>query len=276
MLVNGRTLCIAGSSVINGGTFGPFYFFEYDYVNQTANTNGTFLPTRCPGNSVIGAPFNPSASSSDFYFLNLPDGTVLATFGSAQLYVYQSDGTPLAAGKPTITHLGVKGNGSYSLAGTGFNGISEGAAFGDDAQMDSNYPLIRLTDNGGQVYYARTHDWSSTSVMTGSRPVSTVFDLPQSLTHISQTDGQFSLVAIANGNASDPIPFFGPVWADFAFGGPFYFGTYPFPYNTLAAATNAVLVGGRIFLKPGISHEKMTISKPMSIAAFGGPVIIGR
>ncbi|NOU08308.1 MAG: M48 family metalloprotease, partial [Hyphomicrobiaceae bacterium] len=41
---------------------------------------------------------------------------------------------------------------------------TEGAAYGDDWQMSTNYPLVRLTSGGGTVYYARTFNWSSTGV----------------------------------------------------------------------------------------------------------------
>ncbi len=95
--------------------------------------------------------------------------------------------------------------GSYHLTGTGLNGISEGASFGDDAQMASNYPLVRLTDGAGKVTYARTYDWSSNGVMTGSLPVSTEFTLPAS---ILQAPAQnYSLEVVANGNPSAPVCF---------------------------------------------------------------------
>ena len=134
--------------------------------------------------------------------LDLPDGTVLWSDTSQQLYVYQPDGSPLAAGQPVINTLTANGDGSYHLTGTLFNGISEGAAYGDDAQMDSNYPLVRMTNSAGTVIYARTLNWSSTGVMTGTNVVSTDFVLPANF-----LPGTYSLVVVANGNASAPISF---------------------------------------------------------------------
>ena len=119
-----------------------------------------------------------------------------------QLYVYQPDGSPLAAGKPAITALSTNGDGSYHLTGTLFNGISEGAAYGDDAQMNSDYPLARLTNSAGNVYYARTYNWSGTGIMTGTNIVSTDFTLPAGF-----PQGIYSLVVVANGNASTPVTF---------------------------------------------------------------------
>src|SRR5262249_24322655 len=54
----------------------------------------------------------------------------------------------------------------------------------------------------GNVYYARTSNWSSTGIATGSTPVSTQFVLPSGL-----PAGTFSLSVIANGIASAPVSF---------------------------------------------------------------------
>jgi len=46
--------------------------------------------------------------------------------------------------------------------------------------MDSNYPLVRMTNSiSGNVVYARTYNWNSTSIQTGSRVITTEFVLPQ-------------------------------------------------------------------------------------------------
>jgi hypothetical protein len=135
-------------------------------------------------------------------FLDLPDGTVLFSRFNKQLYVYQPDGSPLAAGKPTIAGITGNPDGSFHLTGTLLNGISEGAAYGDDAQMDSNYPLVRLRSASGNVYYARTYNWSSSSVMASNRVVSTEFVVGTNV-----PNGVYSLVAIANGISSDPVSF---------------------------------------------------------------------
>jgi len=89
--------------------------------------------------------------------------------------------------------------------------------------------------------------------------------------------GSFSLQVIANGIASDPFTFYGPVWVDFTYSNPFgsYFGTYSDPYNTIASGISAVATGGTIAIKPGSSTETPTISKPMTITAIGGDATIG-
>ena len=152
------------------------------------------------------------------------------------------------------------------------NGISEGANYGDDVQMDSNYPLVRLTDGSGNVYYARTYNWSSTSVQNGN-VVSTEVAIPVTL-----PAGFYNLVVVANGIASDPISYYAPIWVDFTYFSFFnlYFGTYVFPYRFLADGISAVAVGGTISIKNDFhSPETMTISKPMTIRAYGSPTTIG-
>src|SRR5579859_5461129 len=133
--------------------------------------------------------------------LDLPDGSVLFSSGSSsQLYEYRPAGSPLAAGAPTISSIVQNPNGSYHLTGTLLNGISEGAAYGDDAQMNSNYPIVQMTGANGRVYFARTFSWSSTGVMTGTNHVTTEFTVPTGL-----PVGMYSVVVVANGIGSAPV-----------------------------------------------------------------------
>lgn len=258
MMSNGRILCVAGSNLTNA----PASFYEYTpLANSFAAIAGP------PSGTVTNTP------SFQIMLLDLPDGNVLfANETSNQLYVYQPDPPTLAAGKPTITSITVNGDGSFHLTGTQLNGISEGAAYGDDAQMDSNYPLVRVGDGSGNLIYLPTYNWSSTSISPGNKPVSTEFFAFQSLTPALA----YSLVTVANGISSDPVTFYGPVWVDFNSSSSTEDGTYDSPYKTLAAGVNAVPSGGTINIKPGLSHETMTISKPMTLVAIGGAARIGQ
>jgi hypothetical protein len=134
--------------------------------------------------------------------LDLPDGNILFSSYSNQLYAYTPGGSQLASGAPTVSSISLNSNGSYTLAGTQLNGISEGAAYGDDAQMASNYPIVRLTDASGNAYYCKTTNWSSVGVMTGTTPETTNFTLPSGL-----AGGAYSLQVIANGIASKVFDF---------------------------------------------------------------------
>ena len=172
----------------------PCYFYEYNYVSQT------FTAVGAPGGgSDYGS--TPFANS----MLDLPDGSVLFVGGqnSGSLYVYQPSGTPLSAGQPVISSITENADGSYLLTGTGLNGISEGAMYGDDEQMACNYPLVRMTNStSGNVYYARSYNWTPGNVMTGTKSMRTEFALPPNL-----PAGTYSLVAVAVGNASAPVSF---------------------------------------------------------------------
>jgi alpha-tubulin suppressor-like RCC1 family protein len=183
-MMNGKILCVVGNPT---NFVAPSYFFEYDYVSNTfTQVNG---PT---GTTDNAAPYTTA-------MLDLPDGTVL--YQGSGLYIYTPDGSPLAAGKPVISSFSLNSDGSFHLTGTGFNGLDVGAKYGDDKQMDSNYPIVRMTNlTSGVVYYGRTYSWSSTSVQTGSRVVTTEFTVPPGL-----PQGSYSLVVIANGIASAPL-----------------------------------------------------------------------
>jgi len=226
MMVNGKILCALTPA---SGT--PTSFYEYDPV---ANS---FTSVTGPAGPVF------YSISDEMRMLDLPDGTVLFVSDGAQLYVYQPDGSPLAAGQPVISTLTTNGDGSYHLTGKLFNGISEGAAYGDDAQMSSDYPLVRLTNSTGQVYYARTYNWSSTGIMTGTNIVSTEFTLPANL-----PVGIYSLVVTANGNASAPIPFAYSPDALLIPGTTFTFsGPAGGPFNVNATTLMLTNVGGSTF-----------------------------
>jgi len=156
-----------------------------------------------PVGTITETPEWGDNSGTSHIMLNLPDGNVLVSYGSATVRVYQPDGIPVAAGKPTVASIRFNPDGSLHLTGTRFNGISQGSSFGDDAQMDSNYPLVRFIAGSGEVTYARTFNWSSTSVQTSNRIVSTEFTMPGSIAGT----GAVQLQVVVNGIASDPVPF---------------------------------------------------------------------
>jgi hypothetical protein len=93
--------------------------------------------------------------------------------------------------------------GSYKISGIGFNGVTQGAAYGDDVQASTNFPLVRITNLAtSHVFYSRTHDHSSMAVAS-KEPVSTHFDVPA-----VQEQGLSLLQVVANGIASQPVPVF--------------------------------------------------------------------
>lgn len=264
MMVNGKVLLTCSPIGVATNVFPtPTSFYEYDPVaNAYTRINGP----------LGGLTQNIKCYQSSM--LCLPNGNILFSDESSQLHVYNPSGSAIAAGKPTISSVGWHSNGNLKLRGTKLNGISQGATYGDDEQMDSNYPIIRFT-SGGSVYYAKTFNWSSTGVDTGSAIVTTDFSLPSVVNNSPNT--AFSLVAVANGNPSTGITFYGPVWVDFTYSGfPFELGWNVYPWNTLAEGVSAVTTGGTIALKPGSKKEIMTISKAMTIISVGGSATLGK
>lgn len=56
------------------------------------------------------------------------------------------------------------------MLGKQLNGQSAGAAYGDDDQMDSNYPVLRLVSSAGNTYYCKTSNWSTTAWLPAQLP----------------------------------------------------------------------------------------------------------
>jgi hypothetical protein len=172
-----------GGLVSGGYNFpGPTYVYEF---NPTTNiyTNVT------PSSSVLYSGYG----SYVYKMLVLPTGQVAMFGSSGTIAIYTPSGSAVAAAVPVITGITYNGTpGSYTLSGTNLNGIDEGAAYGDDNQMSSNYPLVRLTDASGNITYARTTNWSQTGVDQGAETVT--FTLP-----VTDTAGAYRIQSVANG-----------------------------------------------------------------------------
>ncbi len=197
MMANGKVLCAFSPKPVSDATLfiPPTYFYEFDYLTNS------FTQTSAPGGGTSMA----TIGCFQTCMLNLPDGSVLygqnQNATSRQYYIYTPSGAQTASGKPHIDNIQQLGCDTYTLSGTQFNGISEGASYGDDWQSSTNYPIVRLT-SGSNVYYCRTSNWNSTGVMRGNAPDNVSLTLPAGL-----PDGTYSLVVTANGIASDPVSF---------------------------------------------------------------------
>jgi hypothetical protein len=136
--------------------------------------------------------------------LVLPTGQILFTDGSTSAEVYTAAGTYQSAWQPTITSVASTlnvGSTSNLIHGTQFNGLSQGAAYGDDAQMATNYPLVRIKNNStGHVFYCKTHNHSTMGVATGTAAVSTEFDIPATI-----ETGASTIAVVANGIPSNSV-----------------------------------------------------------------------
>ncbi len=184
LLPNGDVLCAASPGAYNT----PTTFYEF---------NGITL------NPVPGTP--NAASDSSFYgrMLVLPTGQILFTDGSTNVQLFNGPGSPNPAWAPVITTVPAKltHGQTYKVTGVGFNGMSQGAAYGDDAQSATNYPLVRITMTAtGHVFYCRTAGHSSMAVASPDS-VFTHFTVPTGI-----ETGTGKLVVVANGIPSAPKP----------------------------------------------------------------------
>jgi hypothetical protein len=231
MMANGKILCALAppGDAINFFQ-SPTYFYEFNYLTNS------YTKVNAPiGGDTISAP------SYIFTMLDLPDGGVLLGIqGSNQYFEYVPSSSPLPAGKPAISNVIKINCDTFKLTGTLFNGICEGAAYGDDWQMATNYPIVRLK-SGPDVYYARTYNWNRTGVQTGTLPDTTLFTLPAGL-----PTGTYSLVVVANGNPSDSVSFStcGVGVEEVVYENK-YLQAYPNPANNITTAVFNSVNGGR-------------------------------
>lgn len=165
-----------------------------------AADSGTFYEYDGASLSISGALPN-NGGNTRYFILPLPNGQALVTGGVTS--VYSGNGSSNPAWAPAIIHAAVSitRGATYTISGTQFNGLSQAAAYGDELNTATNYPLVRITNTAsGHVIYARTHGHSSMGVATGSTIVSTFFDVPT-----GAEPGASSLVVVANGIASRPV-----------------------------------------------------------------------
>jgi hypothetical protein len=166
------------------------HFFEVNFSNNTITQVA----------DIANAANDPSYA---IFFLVLPSGQVLAADnGNVQIYTPANQNFQ-AAWQPTVSSVVscVNPGGTYSVFGTQLNGLSHGAAYGDDYQSNTNFPLVRIVNNGtGHVFYARTFNHSSRSVAPGNSG-STSF----AVTAATET-GPSTLYVVANGIPSVGTP----------------------------------------------------------------------
>jgi len=183
VLPNGNALFDTSPGVFNTGS----KFFEWDgtTLNATSAPPNAAVDSSYVGNMVV-----------------LPTGQVLFTDFSNSVQIYTPAGSPCAGCAPTIKTVAstlTHGSKNNRISGTQFNGLTQGAYYGDDNQSDTNFPIIRITDSTGRVVYCKTHNWLG-GVATGTKVVQAGFDIPGSI-----HTGAASLVVVANGIASAPV-----------------------------------------------------------------------
>jgi hypothetical protein len=182
LLPNGNILFAASANF--GGK--PTHFFEYTTTNTIQQVSDPL--------------FNSTKSGAYYYnLLVLPNGQILMTDFSKEAEVYTFAGSPVADVAPVITKAPatIVAGKSYLVHGKQLNGRSQGAYYGDDVQMATNYPIVQITNTASShVFYARTANHSTMTVTPNARGY-THFTVPTGI-----ETGPSSLVVIANGVAS--------------------------------------------------------------------------
>lgn len=187
ILPNGHVLVAASPVNSSGNEIYCSVFFEFDGTNL---------------NPVPGYGDADTKPTFGLRMLALPSGDVMVEDGSANVWFY-NNGQPADPGAvPKITSAlsGIVPGQTYPISGTLFNGVSQGAFYGDDGEWATNYPLVRIIQ-GANVMYARTHNHSSMGVDMPSTIVTTYFDVPANLILGPGT----ILEVVANGVSSAPL-----------------------------------------------------------------------
>jgi hypothetical protein len=127
----------------------------------------------------------------------LPTGQVMWTDGSTDVELYTPDGAPDDSWKPVITDYpaSLRPARTYTLKGKQLNGLSQCSMYGDDASQATNYPLVRLTNTSShEVFWCRTHTFSTLGVATGNVVHSCKFTVPSGVPF-----GTYTLCVVVNG-----------------------------------------------------------------------------
>ncbi|HTX36068.1 MAG TPA: kelch repeat-containing protein [Bryobacteraceae bacterium] len=202
VMPNGKVICVGGSAVADQGDYFSqgVTFLEYD-PSSSANP----IP-----NLDVQPPIPSTTYTFQLWFLVLPTGQLLVSAQGQTLYLYTPDpatSAPNPAWKPaniSVPNPMVTGH-SYTLSGTQLNGLTQAVAYGDDGNMATNYPIVKLVQSStNQVVYLRSYNFSTMGIATGTTVpddlVSCTIDIPANL-----ATGAWNLYVIANGISSDAV-----------------------------------------------------------------------
>jgi len=231
----------------------PSVLFDYDYNTNTL----TNLTSTLPANLKSYLNFYPSNKAR---MLVLPDGGLLLTTSSYDLWEYKTSGSPKTNWRPTISSISKVSGGTYTLYGTRLNGISEGATFGNEARMSTNYPIVRL-DQVGVTKFARTTNWNPGISVPGDNSFQSVdFDIPAGL-----PSGTYYVSVITNGISalSTPVTFTrGNVNASFSNG--------TLNINGDAEANNVQIVYKQVKVSGVLKSASVTVTAGDSFTTVNG------
>lgn len=181
------------------------------------NAPATFL--ELSGSTFTTLADQPAQAQSDpaygLDFMMLPTGEVLVTDSQQLPLIYTPNPGVIESSRPVIlgaprliattpepqTDLPTMYRGrAYTLPVLRMNGINFGAYYGDDAQMSTNFPLVRVTNHAtSHVAYFRTYNHSHRSIAPDAEGTTSI-DVPA-----TAEPGLSDLEVVANGIASPSI-----------------------------------------------------------------------
>ena len=181
---------INGKALLMTGIFfnPPAHFYEWDGTNITATAD----PPNAPNDGAFYG-----------HLLVLPTGQVMLTDYSNDVELYNSAGTfqqswaPVVIASSNVVKHGVS---NYKLYGLRFAGMTQGGYYGDDYSPNTDFALVRITNNATHhVFYCRTHNPSSYALQS-SQIQSTQFDVPAGI-----ETGASKLEVVTNGIPSNGL-----------------------------------------------------------------------
>lgn len=184
---SGHIMLAADAAPTLGLFSGPTQLFDYDPKSNVI--------------SAISPPFPVTISDPAYVtrMLMLPTGQMVFSYGTNDVWVYTPDGKAPKSSRPLVEQVHYDGAGQFTMTGRRLTGISAGAGYGDDAESDENYPIIRFDDGAGLVHYARSTDWSTTGVQV-KKPMTVKFTLKP-----GTPAGTLRVVVSGAGIQSDPL-----------------------------------------------------------------------
>jgi len=172
----------------------PSHFWDWSFNKKTGKPVVTQVSDT---NQAAGT------SSFEANLMVLPTGQLIWDDSQTtpnEVAIYTDKGKPKKAWLPVISSVSTKlktGSTGNAISGTNFNGFDLGGEYGDDSQVATNFPLVRITNTkSGDVCYAKSYNFSTMGVWT-TGTTNAVFDIPKTC-----GKGASTLQVIVNGIAS--------------------------------------------------------------------------
>jgi len=176
-------------------------------TDSTDGTGSSILYEYTPASDTwVAVPNTPPLGASGVVrMLALPApntstgvGQIMVTGGSGKAWFYSPSSVNADGYRPTLSSAWAA-FGKFHVTGTQLNGLTNGADVGDDAKMQSNYPIAWLEDVNDTFrtpYFARTFDFDQ---MTQRTSTDGVFSFTIREPYTNWANGSWNLYVAASG-----------------------------------------------------------------------------